>query len=127
MVQLTNFGENLIDARQWHIRLKKEHPKYADRARDIVLRYFKKYMPEKVEAFLGRNEDDVYETPRYYYYYLQRELCDYLKDIEDYQTPDNPMLDYKIKWDHHIRHRLFLPLRIVEEDTIEEIEKLLMG
>ena len=120
--------KNMANARIRHQKIKKAFPKYADKAQSIIINYLKKYDPECLAVYLGYADDYMGGAKdRFYLYWLQKDLCGYLRGLEKYNGPYEHIRDHKIRWDHHIRKWLFLPLRIVEDDTIEEIEALLKG
>lgn len=152
MVELTSLGENLMDAYKWHQEVKEKFPKYADDARQILLNYLNKYDPDNALVFIGKEDNHFEWNNRTWLYWVQRDICSYLEDVDTLTSPcgnyigAETLIGYKLRWDHHIREKLRLPfsgyeitaknpvvygifpdlpLKIVYQETIEEVESLL--
>ncbi|MEO1262065.1 MAG: hypothetical protein AAFZ15_24890 [Bacteroidota bacterium] len=125
MVSLSPLGENLADAHRRHKEVKEEYPQYADKARMVLIAYMKKYDPESLRVYLGKEDEPLTgKKDRFSLYHLQKNICFALEELDGCKGEEHRN-EYMFKVDHHIRDWLWIPYRTVEDNTLQEIKDLL--
>lgn len=127
MVEYSIARMRKINAKKHHLEVKKKFPEHADRARDTIIHFLKKYNPEKLKVYLGEEKGPPYiyghSMERDFMAILQEHICEWFQECKENKMPlpewepeemDDLYRRYHIHMEHHIRKWLQLPFKVIK-------------
>ena len=81
-----------MESAEYHGKLKREYPKYADKARQSLIYFLEKYDPDTLEIYLGNknglgNLFCVKSYDRYWVNLLAKNLCNWFEECDELNIP----------------------------------------